>query len=170
MQTRKRPEGRKIWIVILFLAAALFLFRLDVSQSFFHGYFTDARAYENVGADSILGTYDLSDGPYSLQFTPQKDHFAGVVLYLENQTENNTGSLSLQIRDGEGHSVSRTEVELSEVTNEHAYKVQTNGKLRKGETYLLEISAWNCKVVPSLILVKAFRRTAKDLSYRLWRR
>ena len=131
MQTRKRPEGRKIWIVILFLAAALFLFRLDVSQSFFHGYFTDARAYENIGVDSILGTYDLSDGPYSLQFTPQKDHFAGVVLYLENQPENNTGSLSLQIRDDEGHSVSQTEVELSEVTNEHTYKVQTKGKLRK---------------------------------------
>lgn len=164
MQTRKRPEGRKIWIVILFLAAALFLFRLDVSQSFFHGYFTDARAYENVGADSILGTYDLSDGPYSLQFTPQKDHFAGVVLYLENQPENNTGSLSLQIRDGEGHSVSRTEVELSEVTNEHAYKVQTNGKLRKGETYLLEISAWNCKVVPSLILVDSGFRMKESIA------
>ena len=56
MQTRKRSEGKKIWIVILFLAAALFLFRLNVSKSFFHGYFTDARAYENIGADSILGT------------------------------------------------------------------------------------------------------------------
>lgn len=164
MQTRKRPEGRKIWIVILFLAAALFLFRLNVSESFFHGYFTDARAYENIGADSILGTYDLSDGPYSLQFTPQKDHFAGVVLYLENQPESNTGSLSLQIRDDEGHSVSQTEVELSEVTNEHTYKVQTKGKLRKGEMYLLEISARNCKTVPSLILVDSGFRMKESIT------
>ena len=66
MQTRKRSEGKKIWIVILFLAAALFLFRLNVSKSFFHGYFTDARAYENIGADSILGTYDLSVTVWSI--------------------------------------------------------------------------------------------------------
>lgn len=164
MQTRKRSEGRKIWIVILFLAAALFLFRLDVSKSFFHGYFTDARAYENIGADSILGTYDLSDGPYSLQFTPQKDHFAGVVLYLENQPENNTGSLSLQIRDDEAHSVSQTEVELSEVTNEHTHKVQMKGRLRKGETYLLEISAKDCGTVPSLILVDSGFRMEESMA------
>lgn len=164
MQTGKRPNGRKIWIVILFLAAALFLFRLNVSKSFFHGYFTDARPYENVGVDSILGTYDLSEGPYSLQFTPQKDHFAGVVLYLENQPENNTGSLSLQIRDDEGHSVSQTEVELSEVTNEHTYKVQTKGKLRKGEMHLLEISARNCKTVPSLILVDSGFRMKESIT------
>lgn len=164
MQTRKRPEGRKIWIVILFLAAALFLFRLDVSKSFFHGYFTDARPYENVGVDSILGTYDFSDGPYSLQFTPQKDHFAGVVLYLENQPENNMGKLSLQIRDDRGHSISRTEVELSEVTNEHIHKVQMKGRLRKGETYLLEISAKDCGTVPSLILVDSGFRMEESMA------
>ena len=164
MQTRKRSEGRKIWIVILFLAAAFFLFRLNVSKSFFHGYFTDARAYENIGADSILGTYDLSDGPYSLQFTPQKDHFAGVVLYLENQPENNTGKLSLQIRDDRGHSICRTEVELSEVTNEHTHKVQMKGRLRKGETYLLEISAKDCGTVPSLILVDSGFRMEESMA------
>lgn len=164
MQTGKRPNGRKIWIVILFLAAALFLFRLNVSKSFFHGYFTDARPYENVGVDSILGTYDLSEGPYSLQFTPQKDHFAGVVLYLENQPENNIGKLSLQIRDDRGHSISRTEVELSEVTNEHTHKVQMKGRLRKGETYLLEISAKDCGTVPSLILVDSGFRMEESMA------
>ena len=158
MQQNKRPDGKKIAIVILLLAAVLFLFRLNVTKSFFHGYFTDARPYENVGADSILGTYDLSNGAYSLEFTPGEEHFAGVVLYLENQPESNTGSLTLQVRDAGGTLVSSAEADLAEVKNEHAYKVQMKGKLRKGETYRLEIAAKDCGTVPSLILVdSAFR-------------
>lgn len=158
MQQNKRPDGKKIAIVILLLAAVLFLFRLNVTKSFFHGYFTDARPYENVGADSILGTYDLSNGAYSLEFTPGEEHFAGVVLYLENQPESNTGSLTLQVKDAGGTLVSSAEADLAEVKNEHAYKVQMKGKLRKGETYRLEIAAKDCGTVPSLILVdSAFR-------------
>ena len=158
MQQNKRPDGKKIAIVILLLASVLFLLLLDVTKSFFHGFFTDARPYENVGADSILGTYDLSNGAYSLEFTPGEEHFAGVVLYLENQPESNTGSLTLQVKDAGGTLVSSAEADLAEVKNEHAYKVQMKGKLRKGETYRLEIAAKDCGTVPSLILVdSAFR-------------
>ena len=63
---------RAVLIGLAFLLAAVFLLRLDVFDSFYHGYFTDAVSYDRVDADSVLGTYNLADGEMNLSFVPLK--------------------------------------------------------------------------------------------------
>lgn len=138
---RKNISGKAIGVAAAVLLALCFLFRLDVTQSFYHGFFTEARPFENLAEDAVLGEYPLSAEPYVLNFTPQKDHFAGVVLYLELPAENPEGLLELKISAPDGKILSAAEVDLSAVKNEHAYKVEMKGRLQKGSTYQLEISA-----------------------------
>lgn len=132
---------------------AVLLWQLDVRDGFHHGYFTDARPFENVADDSILGSYDLSEGAFSLTFTPAKDHFAGFVLYVTDLPEDAQGSLVLQVEDSEGTPLDTVDVALSEMVSEHAYKVQREEELCRGESYLLTISIRDCETAPSLILV-----------------
>lgn len=143
---------RTVLIGFAFLLAALFLLRLDVFDSFYHGYFTDAVSYDRVDADSVLGTYNLADGEMDLSFTPQKSHLAGFVLYLENPADN-TGYLNLQILDEKGKLVKSIQEDLSKIQNEHEYKVQSNLPLKQNVSYLLKISAQDYRTAPSLIIV-----------------
>lgn len=159
-------QGKRKWkiipAVVLILLALCFLFRLDVTRSFYHGFFTDARPYENLPDDAILGTFDLGQESYVLNFTPEKEHFAGVVLYLENQPEDALGTLQLRITDSNGKLRAEREVELSKIENEHAYKVEMKGHLRKGAACQLEISAQDATVAPSLIAVDSSFRAPES--------
>ena len=143
---------RAVLIGLAFLLAAVFLLRLDVFDSFYHGYFTDAVAYDRVDTDSVLGTYNLADGEMNLSFVPQKSHLAGFVLYLENPADN-TGYLNLQILDEKGKLVKSIQEDLSKIQNEHEYKVQSNLPLKQNVSYLLKISAQDYRTAPSLIIV-----------------
>lgn len=146
-----------------------FLLALDVLNCFHHGYYTDARPYENVGESSILGTYSLAEGPYEMSFTPVKEYLIGVVLYLENPEQSGLGTLALEVLDASGKRVAKGQAQLSDIPSEHAYKLSLEsssmaGVLEKGESYTLQISAEGCDAPPSLILVdEGFRMTeSKD--------
>ena len=146
-----------------------FLLTLDVLNCFHHGYYTDARPYENVGQSSILGTYSLAEGSYEISFMPAKDYFAGVVLYLENLEKSGSGVLKLEALDASGRLVAAAQAQLSDIPNEHAYKLSMESAsagsgLKKGESYTLRISVRGCDAAPSLILVdEDFRMTeSKD--------
>lgn len=143
---------RAVLIGLAFLLAAVFLLRLDVFDSFYHGYFTDAVSYDRVDADSVLGTYNLADGEMNLSFVPLKSHLAGFVLYLENSADN-TGCLNLQIYDEKGELVKSIQEDLSKIQNEHEYIVQSNIPLKQNVPYLLKISAQDYRTAPSLIIV-----------------
>lgn len=143
---------RAVLIGLVFLLAAVFLLLLDVFDSFYHGYFTDAVSYDRVDADSVLGTYNLADGEMNLSFVPLKSHLAGFVLYLENSADN-TGCLNLQIYDEKGELVKSIQEELSKIQNEHEYIVQSNIPLKQNVPYLLKISAQDYRTAPSLIIV-----------------
>ncbi len=161
----------------------VFLVLLDVLCCFHHGYYTDARPYENVGVSSILGTYSLADGAYEMSFTPAKDYLAGAVVYLAANEQNNAegteaqqqgtlnqGMLHLEVLDADGRVLAEGEKELSEIPAEHAYKLSLEsggfaaGRIRRGETYTLRISAEGDGAGASLILVdEGFRMTeSKD--------
>lgn len=143
---------RAVLIGLVFLLAAVFLLQLDVFDSFYHGYFTDAVSYDRVDADSVLGTYNLADGEMNLSFVPLKSHLAGFVLYLENSADN-TGCLNLQIYDEKGELVKSIQEDLSKIQNEHEYIVQSNIPLKQNVPYLLKISAQDYRTAPSLIIV-----------------
>lgn len=148
--------------IVILLA---FLLALNVLNCFHHGYYTDARPYENVGQSSILGTYSLAEGSYEMSFTPAKDYFAGVVLYLENPEKSGSGVLKLEALDASGRLVAAAQAQLSDIPNEHAYKLSMESAsagsgLKKGESYTLRISVRGCDAAPSLILVdEDFRMT-----------
>ena len=147
--------GKIILPAAAILAGIIFLFCLDGTRMFRHGFTAEARDYENVGADSILGTYDLSQGTYCVQFTPEKEDLAGFVIYLENDPESNadTGSLKVSLYQESGQLIADSEAKLSGVENEKAYKLQMSASLRTDRSYQLEIEAADYVTAPSLILV-----------------
>ncbi len=160
---RQVMAGLGIVILLAFLVA------MNVLNCFHHGYYTDARPYENVGESSILGTYSLAEGPYEMSFTPVKDYLAGAVLYLENPEQNGLGTLALEVLDASGKRMAKGQASLSDIPSDHAYKLSLEstsmaGGLKKGESYTLRISAEGCDAPPSLILVdEGFRMTeSKD--------
>ncbi len=162
---RMRQLLAGLGIVVLLV----FLLMLDVFDSFHHGYYTDARPYENVGQSSILGTYSLADGPYEMTFVPSKDYFAGVALYLENPEPDEAGTLALEVRDASGKLLAQTTAQLADIPSEHAYKLSLEsssfgGRVKKGTAYTLRIWVKGCETAPSLILVdEGFRMTeSKD--------
>ncbi len=158
----------------------VFLVLLDVVGCFHHGYYTAARPYENVGVGSILGTYSLADGAYEMSFTPAKDYLAGAVVYLAANEQNNAegtetqqgtlnqGVLHLEVLDAAGKVLAEGEKELSEIPAEHAYKLSLEsggfaaGRIRRGETYTLRISAEGDGAGASLILVDEGFRMAES--------
>ena len=152
-------ERTRIWKMILLLAVVLaglvFLFLLNGTRMLHHGFNAEARPYENVGADSILGTYDLSQGAYCVQFKPEKEDLAGVVIYLENDPESNAdaGILKVRLYSESDGTIASTEVSLSKVENEEAYKLQMSASLQTDRSYLLEIEAADYVTAPALILV-----------------
>lgn len=118
-----------------------------------HGYFSELIAYEEMVAEDFTEYIDLENQEYQMQFMPAGKHFAGFVINVVNQPENNTGWICLRIYDKKEELVDTMEVDLGKVTAGEWYRTYSHEPLKEGEVYTLRISAQGCETTPYLQLI-----------------
>ena len=146
-------KKNKIIFIIISVIMLLLIVAVGPMDLFTHGYYSEEIDVSQIAEDDFSGEIDLSEQDYSMQFSPQKAHMAGIELYLKNQPAGNTGSIVIEVSDSDGKKVDKITVDLNKVTEASWYKVYTTASLKEGQVYTLNISAINCDTVPHLQLV-----------------
>lgn len=141
---------KRISVISILILLAFFMILVGPVDYFSHGFFYDEIDCGQISEEGWKDTYDLGTEAYEMQFAPQKNHFAGFEIYLVNQPDGNTGSISLIICEDEGRELDNIEVDLSKIRAATWYKVYTSAKLKAGETYILKFVVNDCATYPYL--------------------
>lgn len=158
---------RKLSIIIIVLGI-VFIFSLDVFDLFSHGYYTESVSMSDIYEGDLQGVVNLSEeDSVKVQFTPIKKHFAGFVIYLTEQSENNSGNIVLKTSDESGKIIEQISVDISQIENEYEYKIRTKKHYKKDHTYFLEIKSQECKNVPKMLLIDSRYLTEESIENNL---
>ena len=101
----------------------------------------------------VVETYRVDDEDSVVIFSPQKEHFAGVEIYLVNHVPANGGVITMLINDSTGKQIDTVEIDLSKIKDSSWYKVYTNANMKKGEQYTARFTVSGISVSPSFLLV-----------------
>lgn len=144
-------KTKSIFIGVITLIVLALVIAIGPCDMFTHGYFSDEIDLTQIAADDFRDTVSLENSEYTVSFVPQKNHMTGVEIYLVNQPEGNTGTLSLTFFDKTGEKIDDISVDLSKVKAASWYKVYTSAKLKTGEEYSVVFSASDdCASIPFL--------------------
>lgn len=144
-------KRKLIFIGIITIIALALIIIIGPCDKFTHGYFGEEIDIGQIAVEDMGETINLADENYTMSFVPLKDHMAGVEIYLVNQPKGNTGKLELTFMDDDGKVLDTVEVDLAKVKAASWYKVRTNAKFKKGNTYLLTFSTnGECLNIPYL--------------------
>lgn len=142
---------KRLPAIIISIAALFAIILIGPADYFIHGYFCDEIDCTQIAAEDFAGSINLENNDYTMTFMPEKDHMAGIEIYLINQPDGNTGNLTLTISDKSDNDVDKADVDLANVKAATWYKVYTKAKLKKGEEYTLRFSVTeNCTNIPYL--------------------
>lgn len=153
LQGRKgRPVKQYGIIAAMTMLMALLMLPVGLDV-FSHGYFCDEQSYGPLppeGAEYV----GLSEGGFTVDFSPAQKHFKGFELALAQQAEGNSGQLLLTVTDESGAVVDSLTEDLSQIHENQWYRTYLHKNLEPGRHYSLTIAAHNCALPPSLQLVK----------------
>ncbi len=144
---------KTLWFAIstfVILGCFLLIGPLDV---FTHGFFCREIDLNQIPESDHFENISFDGSEYEFKFSPQKKHLAGFEIYLEDQPEDNTGTLTMRITDLQGNTADLIRVDLSKVKNNRWYKVYTNAALKKGAVYRMILSAEDCAALPRMLAV-----------------
>lgn len=144
MVKRKSPLLLGTCIVVLLIVL------IGPADIFVHGFFYEVADYGRIEKEDFGRIIRLGHEDYEMKFMPADRHFAGFLINLLRQPEDNTGFLVLTILDRGGNEVDRINIDLSKVVEKEWYKVYTDEALKKGEEYTLRIHAKDCRQYPCL--------------------
>lgn len=140
---------KTIGFALISVIAILFILFLGPMDGFRHGFYAEEIDTSQIAEQDWYDTVDLSNG-YQIAFSPKKNHFAGISIYLKNQPEGNTGYLDISIKDSNGKILENLKVDLSDVHDSSWYKVCTNANLQEENIYILDFTVDQCSTVPCL--------------------
>lgn len=133
-------DKKRLFSLSIAFLILIFLIQLDINDVFVKGFKADSVQYDMLWNEDIVGIVDISDSAVPVEFVPQKNHFAGFVLYFEN-SEYKEGQVDLGIYSESGKLLDSIEVPLSEISQEHTLIVKTNKNLYSGVKYIATIVA-----------------------------
>lgn len=117
---------------------------------FVHGFFYDVVDYEQIEKEDFGRIIRLDHEDYEMEFSPTDRHFAGFLINLIHQPDDNTGFLVLTIFDHNEKEVDKIDIDISNVTEKEWYKVYMDESLVKDEVYTLKIHAEGCRQYPCM--------------------
>ncbi|WP_028234395.1 hypothetical protein [Pseudobutyrivibrio sp. MD2005] len=143
-------KNKRIWysaITVLILLGVLLIGPLNV---FRHGHYVEEYYVRHIAPEDWQQQIPVETGVgYEMQFSPVKDFMNGFSIFLCNQPEKATGTLTLKILI-EDKLIDEVSVKLKDVEAGQWYKVSTNKYLKKGVAYTLRFEAEGYKEVPLL--------------------
>lgn len=143
----------KIRIIVVSVILLILVLAIGPMDLFTHGYYSKEIDVSQIAEEDFIGEIDLSEQDYSMLFSPQKAHMAGIEIYLKNQPTGNTGSIVIELFNSSGKKIDTITVDLNKVMEACWYKVYTSAPLKKGQIYTINISAVNCDTFPHLQMV-----------------
>lgn len=146
-------DKKRAAIIACIIVCGLFLFFLGPMNVFTHGSYPEEVDVSGIASDDIMGRIKLNDENCSISFSPQKNLFAGLELYLVNLVPENGGTLIVKVADSSGRQIDEIEIDLSNVQDSVWYMVHTNAKYQKGQRYSATFEVSETKSVPSFLLV-----------------
>ena len=146
-------NNRRLWIVISVVVCGLFLLLLGPMDIFAHGFFGEQVEMEQIADIDKLGMIHVDDEKCVISFSPQKNHFAGMELYLVDHVRENGGTMIMTIEDKDGKQIDSIEIDLGKINNSTWYKVYINASLRKHEQYTARFKVFDTDTVPAFLLV-----------------
>ena len=155
---------KKLNILFVSILAIILILMIGPLDVFVHGYYCNVVDINQIETHDFLGSIDLGQCKYEMNFKPTKDHFKGFEIILNNQPIDNTGTLICTIYDKNLQVLDEINIDLSKIEENTWYKVTTSKSLKKNDTYLLSISAIDCKTYPYLQLIDRDYLTKENIS------
>ncbi len=149
MKINKRYIGLAVSTLVLLLSLLL----IGPVDTFSHGFYEDEVDFQQIPDEARLGLVPIDDDSCKITFSPKDKHFAGIELFLLNQSPSNGGTLFMTIKDSNGKEVEKEKIDLSEVYDSTWYKVMTKSNLKEGKKYYLSFEVAEGVSVPSMMLV-----------------
>ena len=143
---RKKYAG----VILSGLIVLALIYLIGPCDYFTHGFYSDTVKADKIAAADWGEAISLENGSYELEFVPQKNHFAGFKVYLNNAPNGNKGQLRLTIYNAERKVVEECRVPLALIKDKTYYNVYVDSSLKKAEHYYVSFSAENCDIYPSL--------------------
>lgn len=147
-------NNRRLWSGISIVVCGILLLLLGPMDFFAHGFFVEQVELEQIADIDKLGMIHVDDEKCVILFSPQKDHFAGMELYLVDHVKENGGTMVMTIEDKDGKQIDSIEIDLGKINNSTWYKVYINASLRKQEQYTARFKVFGIDTVPSFLLVE----------------
>lgn len=97
---------RYIGFITISIIMFIFLIYMGTVDGFRHGYYSDEIETDQIAEQDWYDIIDLSQ-EYQMIFSPCKNHFAGISIFLKNQPEGNAGTLNMEIEDTDGNFIEK---------------------------------------------------------------
>lgn len=136
-----------------FLIYLIFIICIGPIDIFFHGFFGETVAYDQINSEDFKEYVNLEKTTFEQTFMPLKRHFAGSQINLVNLSDDNKGELLLEIFNNKGKLIEAIHADISKVRAGEWYKVYSKKKLKPNQIYTLRITAKECQSVPYLQIV-----------------
>lgn len=137
-------------ITLIIIIAMILIGPMDF---FHHGFYCDVVEIDDI-SDEDIQYIDLGEQSVEQIFSPQKRHFAGIQLAINNTVENN-GLLELTIYNEKKDLIDKISINLNEVPDNTWYHVYINKALKKNHIYTIKIEAKDCDTFPQILKVDA---------------
>lgn len=117
---------KKLNILFVSILAIILILMIGPLDVFVHGYYCNVVDINQIETHDFLGSIDLGQCKYEMNFKPTKDHFKGFEIILNNQPIDNTGTLICTIYDKNLQVLDEINIDLSKIEENTWYKVTTS--------------------------------------------
>ncbi len=141
---------KKTEIIVLLVLLTVLAILIGPMDVFRHGCYYEEYDYSQIADGDWKEQISLEYDDYEMEFSPSKDYLNGFSIYLNNQPEDNEGTLTLSVIDENGKIIDITDIDLGKPIAGTWYKTTISSDLKSDRVYKLIFSAKGCKCFPCL--------------------